>query len=375
MTGAGPTWEERLARVALSRACEPGDLAAASLVEQLGPEAARMAQQEPKAGSELHSRLLVVEPERELEQAARLGIRFVIPGDDEWPDSLDALAHVGDRDTGLGGMPMGLWVRGPLRLDELADSVAVVGSRSCTTYGAEIAHEVGGAVGRTGRVVVSGAAIGIDIAAHRGAVAAGGRTAAVLACGPERVYPVVNRPLLQHLWAEGAVICEVPPRSAPTRIRFLARNRIIAALAAGTVVVEAAVRSGALSTARWAEAMSRHLMGVPGPVTSAPSAGVHQLLRDGATLVTRGADVLEVVGGYGDHLVEHPREEPRPRDRLTPVERRVLEAVPLVDPARVDSIAHVAALHVREVDGALRRLQRAGFVDSMPTGWRQRQSA
>jgi DNA processing protein len=367
-----PTWSDRLARVALSCACEPGDLTATSLVDQLGAEGALLAQQAPKPGSELHSRLLTVEPERELERAAQKGVRFVVPGDEEWPAPLDELGLIGDRETGQGGTPIGLWVKGPMPLTELTTGVAIVGARSCTTYGTEVAHEIAASVARDGRVVVSGAAIGIDTAAHRGAVAASGRTAAVLACGPERVYPEASRRLLQHLWAEGVVVSEAPPGSAPTRLRFLSRNRLIAALTCGTVVVEAAIRSGALSTARWAEALSRSLMCVPGPVTSAASVGVHQLLRDGAgTLVTRGAEVLEAVGGHGEHLLPPPREESRPRDRLSVVEQRVLEAVPLVEPARVDSIAHVAALHVRDCDPALRRLARGGFVTCTPRGWRQ----
>jgi DNA processing protein len=220
--------------------------------------------------------------------------------------------------------------------------------------------------------VVSGAAIGIDDAAHRGAVNAGGATAAVLACGPERTYPRESSVVLRRLWAEYVVLSEVPPGSSPTRRRFLARNRIIAGLARGTVLVEAAIRSGALNTATWTELLSRPVMGVPGPVVSAPSEGVHQRIRSGgATLVTHGSEVLEQLGASGEHLLPVPRAPERPRDRLSDADQHVLEQVPVASPAALDSIADLAARHVRDVDAALRRLQGLGFVEQVPTGWRQ----
>src|SRR5262249_60244491 len=128
-----------------------------------------------------------------------------------------------------------------------------------------------------------------------------------LACGADRAYPVAHHDLLEHLGRTSAVIAEVPPGCAPTRGRFLSRNRLIAALTRGTVVVEAAARSGALNTASWATRRNRHLMGVPGPVTSAQSQGVHELIRSGAaSLVTYGDEVLEIVGDAGTHLATPP---------------------------------------------------------------------
>src|SRR3954447_15859043 len=175
-----------------------------------------------------------------------------------------------------------------------ARSVAVVGSRSATTYGAAVAGDIAATLGAAGHTVVSGAAFGIDNAAHRGALAAQGPTVAVLACGVDRAYPAAHRPLLDYIAEVGVVVSEAAPGCAPTRIRFLARNRLIAAFGQGTVVVEAAIRSGALNTASWTTELRRVLMGVPGPVTSAPSAGVHQLVRSrDALLVTSGQEVLE----------------------------------------------------------------------------------
>lgn len=367
-----PSESERLARVVLSRAAEPGDLTVASLVLQLGAVGAVQAQLEPKADSQLHRRLEEVDPARELEQAQTLGIRFVVPGDPEWPPQLDHLTHGRLDWLGMGGPPIGLWVKGPMSLTELAESVAVVGSRSATTYGTTVANDISAVVARAGLAVVSGAAFGIDEAAHRGAVAAGGATVAVLACGVDRAYPSEHRALLAHLASHCAVVSESPPGASVTRLRFLTRNRLIAALTQGTVLVEAAIRSGALNTASWAHELNRVVMGVPGPITIAQSQGVHEWIRTGgATLVANGHHVLEQVGAAGEHLLEVPREEPRARDRLSATDQRVLEAVPLVQPADVTSIARVARAHVRDVDSALRRLERTGFVLRVEQRWRQ----
>ena len=256
-------------------------------------------------------------------------------------------------------------------LTELATSVAVVGSRAASVYGVETTRVLCAHVAMAGVPVVSGGALGIDFEAHDAALLAGGATVAVLACGVDRVYPAQNRRLLQHLAAEFAVVSEQPPGSAPTRPRFLARNRLIAAMTTGTVLVEAALRSGALNTAGWAELLNRQVMCVPGPVTSYTSQGVNNWLRQGrGTVVTHGAEVLELIGGAGEHLVAEPRGEERARDGLTPVERQVLEWVPVSTPAEVDSIAHLASLHVRDTDGALRRLLAKGFVRLDDRGWR-----
>lgn len=360
---------ERLARVVLSHACEPGDPTNASLVRQLGAQGAVEAQRQPKRDSALHTRIAAVDPAREMERADALGIRFVVPGDPEWPERLSDLEA--PRVQGLGGEPVGLWVRGPLTLDRLDESVAIVGSRSSTVYGTHATDGIARSVARAGFTVVSGGAIGIDAAAHAGALAAGGRTLAVLSCGLDRVYPLENAPLLWHLSREHALVSEQAPGSSPTRQRFLARNRVIAALTSGTVLVEAALRSGALNTANWADQMSREVMGVPGPVTSASSQGVHERIRTGgAVLVSSGEHVLEMLGASGEHLVEEPRGAERPRDSLTRGDARVLEAVPVSQPAPVTSIAHLVALHPRDTDNALHRLSKAGFVEYAECGWR-----
>jgi DNA processing protein len=366
---------ERVARVALSRLSEPGDVRLASLVAQLG--AARvyelLKQEQDIAGvyTDVASRLRGLDPEHDLASAAAQGIRFVCPGDAEWPERMADLDRA-EPLQGRGGAPLGLWAKGPLRLDEAcARSVAVVGSRSATTYGAAVAGDIGAHLAGAGVTVVSGAAFGIDQAAHRGALAVQGPTVAVLACGVDRAYPTAHRNLLDYIADTGLVVSELPPGCSPTRLRFLSRNRLIAALALGTVVVEAAVRSGALNTANWTNRLSRVLMGVPGPVTSAPSEGVHELLRSrDASLVTRGSDVLELVSPAGSFLTIEPRGAERPRDRLGELEQRVLDAVPVATAASVESIARTAGLAAATVGAALGRLGASGFVDGADGCWR-----
>jgi DNA processing protein len=366
--------DERLARLALSKLGEPGGLKMAELVAELGAERlydGLLAGRDTRGiRTEVAARLAHIEPEADLERAARLGIRWVVPGDDEWPAPLDELEGAEPLQR-MGRAPLGLWVRGPLRLDQLSAPVAVVGSRSATTYGTEVAAELAAGLVRAGSAVVSGAAFGIDQAAHRGALAGGGPTVAVLACGVDRAYPAAHQRLLDHLADCGAVVSELAPGCAPTRLRFLARNRMIAALTRGTVVVEAAIRSGALNTASWALRLNRPLMGVPGPVSSAPSEGVHELIRSGAaTLVTRADDVLELTRAMGEHQPEPVRGPTTARDRLTRAQQQVLEAVPLVNPAPSASIARTAGLGVARVRSTLEALARSGLVEQLPTGWR-----
>lgn len=370
-----PTMEERLARAALCRVTEPGDLRLAVLTEQMGAVAVHAAlrdDRDPGDGllTDVAGRLRSADPARDLEIADRLGIRFVVPGDVEWPAQLHDLTAAGEVQH-RGGPPLGLWAKGPLRLDRLLGSVAVVGSRSATTYGADVAASLAAGVARTGTPVISGAAFGIDQAAHRGALSADGQTVAVLACGVDRAYPAAHRGLLTHLGNEGLVVSELPPGSAPTRLRFLVRNRLIAALTRGTVVVEAAVRSGALNTANWATRLNRSLMGVPGPVTSAPSQGVHHLVRTGAaTLVTGPEDVMELVGIAGMHLLEEPRGPERPRDRLPQRQQQVLDAVPVSHPAPTGSISVAAGMSLVDTTSALLRLREKGLVEVDGVGWR-----
>jgi len=362
--------EERLARATLSRMTEPGRVGLYRWVTERGAvQGLRQLREggpdlpvsvERAASARRHQDLA----ERDLALLRRCGGRFLIPADPEWPGSLD--------DPGL-PPPFGLWVRGDVSLGELAlRSVSIVGSRAATSYGQYVAAELGHGLGERGWTVVSGGAYGIDGAAHSGALAAGGTTIAVLAGGVDRPYPSGHAALFSRIAASGLLLSEWPPGSAPQRPRFLVRNRVIAALSAGTVVVEAAARSGALSTARWARELNRPLMAVPGPVTGALSVGCHELLRlPGCTLVTGTAHVLDLLGDLGSDAAPPARGPERARDRLRPEQREVLEAVPLHQPATPDRIAMTAAVPVAEVLRTLPGLVLSGHVEQTAAGYRQ----
>jgi DNA processing protein len=218
---------------------------------------------------------------------------------------------------------------------------------------------------------VSGGAYGIDAAAHRGALAGqAAPTVAVLACGVDVAYPRGNERLLDGIAQRGLVVSELPPGSTPTRARFLVRNRIIAALTLGTVVVEAAARSGSLATADRARELGRHLMAVPGPVTSALSTGCHALLRDGATCVTRAEEVLDLVGVLGADAATPLRGPASVRDDLPDTVRRVLEAVPVRGGAGEAALARDAGVSTLVVQQVLPPLAVHGLVERTPLGWR-----
>ncbi|MEU8790016.1 DNA-processing protein DprA [Streptomyces sp. NPDC048643] len=364
------TDDERGARVTLSRVVEPGDEVCGRWVREVGArEAVRWLSAgdgQPRGMTDarwagLRARAERADPEGDLVRAREAGVRFVCPGDSEWPAQLDDL---GD------GRPLGLWVRGlsSLRIWALR-SVAVVGARACTEYGAHMAATLGAGLAERGWVVVSGGAYGVDGAAHRGALGAGGATVAVLACGVDRPYPRGHTQLITRIAEQGLVIGELPPGDHPTPSRFILRNRVIAALTRGTVVVEAAYRSGALVTARAAQRLGRFTMGVPGPATSSLSAGVHELLRGEAVLVTDAAEVAELVGDMGE-LAPDRRGPVLPRDLLPPGAQCVLAALPARRPAPVDEIARGAATTTDDAVGRLYELRALGFVERHGDGWK-----
>ena len=292
--------------------------------------------------------------QEDLEHAHRLGARVVIPADDEWPLSLNDLEHP----------PICLWVRGPAELADVAPrSVSIVGARSATAYGAQVAADLAAGLGQRGFAVVSGGAFGIDAAAHRGALAVGACTVAVMAGGIDRLYPASHASLLGAIASEGAVVSEQPPGVAPIGSRFLKRNRIIAALSCGTVVVEASLRSGSLNTARHAQDVLRAVGAVPGPVTSMQSAGCHQLIRDrAAEVVTDVDEVAELMGRLGLDLAPAKRGHTRPTDLLEPEDRALFEALPIRSHHDVETLSRAAGLTVRHVRAGLGRLELRGLA-------------
>jgi DNA processing protein len=365
---------ERLARVTLTHLAEPGDRHLGRLVAEVGPVAAvETVRTGTTSDEDLHAaiprwakRLAGADPAASLAACDRLGGRVICPGDVEWPSQLDDLGP---------GRPHALWVLGDLDLRfGCLKSVAVVGSRSASPYGVHVAAEMGADLAERGWLVVSGGAFGIDAAAHRGALAAEGSTLAVLAFGIDIAYPRAHLGLFSEIAAEGLLVSEVPPGVTPIRSRFLVRNRVIAALTRGTVVVEAGLRSGATNTATHARALSRAVMFVPGPVTSQMSAGCHRLLRDWgeSVCVTDAAEVLDLVGSVGEDLAPARPGPVVETDRLEPATREVLEAIPARGGASTAKIALTVGI---ELDAALSRLgalAAAGFIQRADRGWKLR---
>ncbi len=295
----------------------------------------------------------------------RAGIRLLCPDDPGWPGQLDVLGDA---------RPVALWLRGPADLRfACLRSVSIVGTRAATPYGEHVAVALAAGLAERGWTVISGGALGIDGRAHRGALAAGGSTIAVLPSGVDEPYPRGHYDLFEDIAAGGLLVSEWPPGRTPTRPGFLVRNRVIAALSRGTVVVEAALRSGALNTARHARDLGRPLMAVPGPVTSAASAGCHLILRDwGGDCVTGAADVAAMLSFEPGDLAAPGDGPVLPRDALDPVTRDILEAVPARGgwgPAR---IAATAGVSLDTVLRGLGELAAGGFVERCDRGWRIR---
>ncbi|MGH4015596.1 MAG: DNA-processing protein DprA [Pseudonocardiaceae bacterium] len=368
--------ELRRARAYLNRVAEPPAPALTELIDDVGPvRAARLvvAGKVPnRVAAETGARREEQRAEADLSAIAALGGRLVVPEDDEWPsEAFTCFATPTARVDERWRAPIALWMRGSARLDDLGDrAVAVVGARAATGYGEHVAADFGYGLAEDGIAVVSGAAFGIDGAAHRGALAAEGRTVAVQACGLDRPYPAGHQRLLEQVAQRGTVFSEYPPGVRPARYRFLVRNRLIAAFAAGTVVVEAGVRSGARRTAAAAAALGRIVMAVPGPITSALSVGCHLLVRDEqAVLVTRVAEVVEAVGPIGTGLAPALSIPHRCTDGLSPELLAVYEALPARAPRHPEQLTRDSGVPLQRVRSALPLLELQGLVGCGVTGW------
>lgn len=419
--GDDPNPEDRLARAGLSRRTEPGDLAARWAVDSLGAprlwELIRGSQptaQESHAFSAHADRQRGVDPEDpedvlpgrhrthrllesglarwstrkkesppdlDLANAERMQGGFVIPGDQHWPRALGVLGEA---------EPLGLWWRGPgLPAWGREPSLSVVGTRDPSPYGTHITRQFTGQLAARGLCIVSGGAMGVDMVAHAAALDAREdsaddeaplATVCVLAGGLDRLYPASNARLLKHIATTQLILGEYPPGSQPTRWRFLARNRLIAALSAGTLVIEGRWRSGSLSTAHHAAEQGRWVGAVPGPITASTSEGPHRLIREGsAELVTRSDEVLSALGW--SHLGRNvqgtldlgaPSPDQRPGDGLDEVEARLWESLPLSRSVEVNRLLGVAGVGAMEGLSALQRLRRKGMAQQKEDGsWRR----
>jgi DNA processing protein len=371
--------ELRRARAYLNRVAEPPAPALCDLVEALGPvhAARRVAQGEvPEAvAAETGARRDDHCAETDLAAATALGARLVVPEDDEWPEwSFACFDTPRARSDERLRAPLALWVRGAARLDAVQQrsAAAVVGARAATSYGEHVAAEFGYRLADRDIAVISGAAYGIDGAAHRGALAAEGISFAVQACGLDRVYPAGHVGLLDRVVVRGAAVSEYPPGIRPAKHRFLIRNRLLAALSAGVVVVEAGRRSGARSTAASASALGRLVMAVPGPVTSALSVGCHLLVREAdALLVTRAEEVIEAVGRIGADLAPPLPSPVRPTDGLPADLLAVYEALPARAPRHAEQLIRESGVTLQRVRAALPLLELRGLVSCGADGWRR----
>ena len=378
--------QQAVARAALTYLAEPGDPALGALLEICEPAevlaaikagtlpgtlpagndrpASRRALE--RALGRWRLRLPWLPDDADIAAACRDGIRLVCPGDLEWPDALDELGPA---------RPYALWLRGHADLHLTCPrSVSMVGARAATGYGAHVAGEIAADLGEAGWAVVSGGAYGIDAAAHRGALATGAVTIAVLACGVDYAYPAGHAGLFAEIAEHGLVVSEWPPGRHPARLRFLVRNRTIAALTCGTVIVEAGERSGALNTARHAAQLGKPLMAVPGPVTSAQSAGCHRIIREwGATCVTRADDIIEMLSPLSaDPTGILGPSSASPRDELDPDSARVLDALPARGAAGTSTIAAEAGVDLDTVLRCLGVLAGIGYIERCDRGWRLR---
>lgn len=311
----------------------------------------------------------------EAHMAATCGAWLVTPADPLWPPQLNDLGPA---------RPYGLWCRGDSRhlLDVAsAPSVALVGSRDPSIYGTEATTHLAAELARRGYTVISGGAMGIDIAAHRAALTQQGSdlpTIAFMAGGLDRLYPAQNSDALNMIVDRGLIMSEVSVGNTPTRWRFLERNRLIAALARHTIVVEARWRSGALNTARHAMEIGRTLWAVPGQINSPNSVGTNRLLRDGlAQTLTEAADILEYDAAAGFELgTEHESEWDRAAssstlDELTERQGRVWDDLSPRSYRGVDEIAAALGLSARDVMADLFHLGRCGLAESSGTSWRK----
>jgi DNA processing protein len=301
---------------------------------------------EPRSLSELLAARSRIDPVSELERLARSGIRAVHPGHPSYPRLLAEIS----------GRPSMLFVRGELAPAD-DRSVAIVGTRRATPYGRQAAERIAAELAQAGVTVVSGLARGVDAAAHRAALEAGGRTIAVLGSGPDVIYPAERRRLAEQILESGAILSEFPLGAKPDAQNFPARNRIVSGMTLGTLIIEAPVRSGALITATFAADQGREVFVIPGSIFAQTAEGTNALLRDGARLVRDGADILEDLGLAGSSGPVHTQS----RMSLDENERRLLAALSK-EARHIDELAEEADLPAAAVSALMLTMELKGLV-------------
>jgi DNA processing protein len=304
-----------------------------------------------KIAHEITSARWQIAAEEELERAQKAGVAIVTQEEEAYPAALREIPDA----------PLFLYILGSLRPEDAA-AIAIVGTRTATHSGLTLTHRMAYELASAGRSVVSGMARGIDTQAHKGALAAQGRTIAVLGCGIDRTYPPENRDLMKRIAETGAVVTENPFGTPPDGGNFPARNRIISGLAAGTVIVEAAADSGSLITADYTIKQDRALFAVPGTVGAPLSRGTNTLIKQGAVLVETAADVLAHLGS-ARVLPSKPAERPLPP--LSGDETAVLGSLS-TEPTHIDSILAACTGSPGTLSGILTALELKGLVSQLP---------
>lgn len=374
---------EGFARAAWTGIAEPGDRVAGELISALGAGSALTALVEhwtvDRLESELRERCELTAAEiragvarwtprlnsastvTSLRQAARLGVRLLVPHDTAWVRGVDGLgAHA----------PIALWVRGTERaLASIEHSISLVGARAATGYGEHVTMEAAAGLVDRGFAVVSGAAYGIDGMAHRSALASMGQTVAFLAGGVDRFYPSGHDALLSRMTESGAVISELPPGAQPSKWRFLQRNRLIAAASQATVVLEAGWRSGSLNTAAHAAALGRPLGAVPGPVTSPASAGCHRLIRDFDAVCVTNAEQMAELCAHSSPGEGSSASGGESKSDISPDTVRVLDALSRRSGRLLEDIAARAGLSLDTTRAQLGMLSLEARVAERERGW------
>ena len=320
---------------------------------------------------------------QDLAECAALGGRMITPDDDEWPhEHLDQ--SFGFAETGRSEHlrsyqadavpPHVLWVRGKPLAGMVERSVGLVGTRAISRYGMEATKLLVRGLSQHQWCVVSGGALGVDTIVHETALAHGGATVVLQACGLDRTYPARNKRLIDEIAERGAVVTEYPPGTPPARHRFLTRNRLVAALTQGTVIVEAAWRSGALNTLSWAEGLGRVAMAVPGPITGAGSLGCHERIRTGrAQLVTSADEVRGLLEAIGVLDIGAQYEIQFAGDQIAGLSRtelRLYDALGAV-PEETAVVAQRAGLPLTLTVHVLLDLAKRDHVQRVGTGWRR----
>lgn len=367
------TWDEdRLARAGLCAATRAGGQELCGLLQKY--EAAEIWRALLARGdqSPMSKRARQVDLAQLQAVTTEVGARFLVPTDPEWPGGLNDLNWI-EPVGGLVGAPPGIWVRGSDEGALLSGRiVSMVGARACTSYGETTACDLSHDLADLGYLIVSGGAYGIDACAHRGALNANGQTVVVLASGVNTPYPRGNSRLFEQISRSGILLSEFPPDSVPTKPGFLARNRLIAALSIGTIVVEASARSGARNTATWASALRRQLMAVPGPITSSCSQTPNRLIRDGAAALVTSVDdiraLIEPVGTVPELPLSGPERE---LDHLDQIALAIRESLPGRGSRSADEIALACGLGLPSILAGLGRLEMVGLVAQDENGgWR-----